>query len=63
LLNDTTRMATVTAATDANLYTLTRDDFLTVTGAPDVHRRARSLIADRRAQLDAAPAAGDFPRP
>ena len=46
-----------------SLYTLTSDDFLTaVTGAPDVHRQARSLVADRLAQLGAAPAAGDFPR-
>jgi MFS family permease len=57
LLNDTPRTATVTAGTDVSLYTLTSDDFLTaVTGAPDVHRKARSLVADRLAQIDAAPA-------
>jgi predicted MFS family arabinose efflux permease len=62
LLNDTPRTATVTAATDVSLYTLTSDDFLTaVTGAPDLHRRAQSLVADRLAQLDVAPAA-DLPR-
>jgi CRP-like cAMP-binding protein len=61
LLNDTPRTATVSATTDVSLYTLTSDHFLTaVTGAPDVHRKARSLVEDRLAQLDTEPVA-DLP--
>jgi CRP-like cAMP-binding protein len=51
LLNDTPRTATVTAATEASLYRLAREDFLqAVTGVADVHRAARRLAADRLAE-------------
>ena len=61
LLNDTPRTATVSATTDVSLYTLASDHFLTaVMGAPDVHRKARTLVEDRLAQLDTEPAA-DLP--
>lgn len=62
LLNDTARTATVTAKSDASLYTLASDDFLTaVTGMADVQRAARRLVADRLAELQAAPTVGDLP--
>ena len=62
LLNDTARTATVTAKTDASLYALSRDDFLTaVTGVPDVHRAAHGMAAARLAELQAATAAGERP--
>jgi MFS family permease len=62
LLHDTARTATVTAKTEASLYTLSSDDFLTaVTGMADVKRAARHMAADRLAELATAPADGDLP--
>ena len=63
LLNDSPRTATVTAATETSLYTLTSEDFLTaVTGMADVHHAARGLVAERLAEQAAASAADTSPR-
>ena len=54
LLNDTPRTATVTASSDASLYTLGREEFLTaITGMADVHGAARTLASERLAQQTA----------
>ena len=51
LLNDTPRTATVSAKTEASLYTLGRDEFLTaITGFKDVHGAARGMVSDRLAE-------------
>ena len=53
LLNDVPRTATVTAATDVNLYALEREIFLvTLTGHAASHRSAHELAEQR---LAAAP--------
>jgi MFS family permease len=58
LLYDTPRTATVTAVTDAHLYALSREHFLTaVTGAPEAHHAARRLADDRLAEQTVAPIA------
>ncbi len=52
LLHDTPRTATVTAATDVALYTLTREDFLrAVTGVEAVHHEAQRMASTRMAEL------------
>jgi MFS family permease len=54
LLNDTPRTATVTASSDASLYTLGREEFLTaITGMADVHGAARTMASERLAQQTA----------
>jgi len=59
LLNDTPRTATVTASSDASLYTLGREQFLTaITGMADVHGAARTMASERLAQ-QTAEQAGD----
>jgi MFS family permease len=59
LLNDTPRTATVTASSDASLYTLGREEFLTaITGMADVHGAARTMASERLAQ-HTAEQAGD----
>jgi MFS family permease len=51
LLNDTPRTATVTAETDATLYSLGREEFLgAVTGTADIHHAAHAMAADRLAE-------------
>jgi hypothetical protein len=51
LLRGVPRTATVTAETDALLYRLSRDDFLTaVTGMAEAHEAARALAHDRLAE-------------
>jgi CRP-like cAMP-binding protein len=54
LLNDTPRTATVTASSDASLYTLGREQFLTaITGMADVHGAARTMASERLSQQTA----------
>jgi CRP-like cAMP-binding protein len=53
------RTATVTASSDASLYTLGREEFLTaITGMADVHGAARTMASERLAQ-QTAEQAGD----
>ena len=52
LLHNVPRTATVTAITDSDLYTLTRDDFLrAVTGVDAAHHEALRMASVRLAEL------------
>jgi hypothetical protein len=57
LLRDVPRTGTVTAATDATLHSLGRDEFLAaVTGAAEATQAAESIVGERLAGVRPAPA-------